>query len=131
MLVTNEWVVLETTYEGLNVRRKFAGINANVDIEDNIDFIEISYYQQFYTNTNFVVKTELKTYTLNNLTECIEDNFQYEATSTLEYFYNNIGKNAIIKPVNDTLLNETILPVNIENNYPLHRDTRNKIEIVE
>lgn len=133
MKIENEWVILPNKYEGLNVRRKFAGLNATVDIDNNINKILISYYQQLYTDTDYVVKTELKTYTLNNLTESSIDGYLYEATNSLEYFYNDIGKNAIINPVNDTLNNAIILPVDIEDYYPLHRDTRNKtiIENIE
>lgn len=130
MEVTNEWVVLPTQYEGLNVRRKFAGIQAMIDIDNNIEYINISYHQQFYTSTDYVVKTELKTYKLMNLTESTEDNFLYEATKTLDYFYQTVGQGTIIGPVNTTLSNETVLPVNVENDYPLHRDTRNKTEII-
>lgn len=129
MRIENEWVILPNKYEGLNVRRKFAGINANVDIDNNINNIIITYYQQLYTDRDYVVKTEYKTYTINNLDEAVIDGYSYEATMALEYFYNTIGKNAIIKPVNDTLLNNIILPVNVEDYYPLHRDTRNKTVI--
>ena len=129
MVIENEWVLLPNKFEGLNVKRKFAGINANVDIDNNINTIIISYYQQLVTDTDYVVKTEIKTYTLNNLSESINDGYSYEATNTLEYFYNAIGKNAIIGQVNETLLNDTILPISVENGYPLHRDTRNKTVI--
>ena len=129
MVIENEWVLLPNKFEGLNVKRKFAGINANVDIDNNINTIIISYYQQLVTDTDYVVKTEIKTYTLNNLSESTNDGYLYEATFTLEYFYNAIGKNAIIGPVNETLLNDNILPISVENGYPLHRDTRNKTVI--
>jgi hypothetical protein len=47
--------------------------------------------------------------------------------AVLSGFINNLGYPGIINPARETLENVVILPINVENGYPLRRDTREVI----
>lgn len=129
----NDWNTLSEQRNGVTVQRKFAGMHTEIDIENNVKFCIIYYYERELYPNGTPIKTERKSYTLNNLSEFIstDDNGTYklDATDTLDYWITNLGQAGIIDPVNGTIINLELLPLDIEDNYPLKRDTRTKTYI--
>jgi hypothetical protein len=86
--------------------------------------------RELYPNGN-VIKTELKWYCLHDLPETINDveNWKQEPLAVLTGFVNSLGYPGIINPALETLENPNILPLTVENGYPLRRDTREKLAL--
>lgn len=128
--INNDWIVLTEKKNGLTVQRKFAGLNAQVNINNEIESCVVYYWQQELYPNSEVSKSELKFYSLQDLayTEVVIDGQTYsmEALAVLTGFVNSLGYPGIINPARDTLENSTILPIDSENGYPLRRDTRDK-----
>lgn len=130
--ITNTWQTLEVQKNGVTVQRKFAGLNTQITVEDEVKFCRINYwYRELYPN-NEVIKTELKSYTLQDLAESVETRedgvYKQSALAVLTGFVNNLGYAGIINPALDTLANHIILPIDAEEGYPLRRDTREWIK---
>jgi hypothetical protein len=132
--VNNGWITLDEQRNEVTVQRAFAGLNTMVGepIEGLSEVKQcIVYYheRELYPNGE-VIKTELKNYTLTDLdyTEEEINNILYymDAMPVLTGFVNSIGYNGIINPCRETLEDIDILPVSVENSYPLRRDTRVK-----
>lgn len=132
--VNNGWITLDEQRNEVTVQRAFAGLHTMVGepIEGQSEVKQcIVYYheRELYPNGE-VIKTELKNYTLADL-----DYTEEEINSILYYmdelkvltgFVNALGYDGIINPARETLENTTILPLTVENGYPLRRDTRVK-----
>lgn len=138
-LVNNGWITLNTQRNQVTVQRAFAGIHPMVsepNSEGKSTVLQcIVYYheRELYPNGN-VIKSELKNYILFDLdyTEGVDENsqpYKQEALAVLTGFVNALGYNGIINPARETLENTTILPVTVDNGYPLHRDTRQKLPL--
>lgn len=133
--VNNGWITLSEQRNEVTVQRAFAGLHTMVGepIEGLSEVKQcVVYYheRELYPNGE-VIKTELKNYTLSDL-----DYTEEEINSILYYmdelkvltgFVNQLGYNGIINPARETLENVGILPLTIENGYPLRRDTRVKV----
>jgi hypothetical protein len=138
-LVNNGWITLNTQRNGVTVQRAFAGIHPmvsqpNSEGKSTVEQCIVYYHErELYPNGN-VIKSELKNYILFDLdyTEGVDENSQHykqEALTVLTGFVNALGYNGIINPARETLENTTILPVTVDNGYPLHRDTRQKLPL--
>lgn len=128
--INNEWITLTEKRNGVDVQRKFAGLDTIIDQDNTVKYCIVKYWErELYPNGN-VIKTELKTYSLENLeyTEVEIEGVVYsmEALAVLDGFINTLGYAGIINPARETLENTIILPLTVQNGYPLRRDTRTK-----
>jgi hypothetical protein len=133
--ISNSWITLDEQRNEVTVQRAFAGLHTMVSepIEGLSEVKQcIVYYheRELYPNGE-VIKTELKNYTLQDLdyTEEEINNILYymDELKVLTGFVNQLGYNGIINPARETLENVGILPLTVENGYPLRRDTRVKV----
>ena len=127
-LTTNDWITLPDTYKGVTIQRKFAGLDTYINEDDDVEYCLIKYWQrQLYPNGD-VIKTELKSYSLQDLpyTELeVEGVMKYmDALPVLTGFITTLGDPFIVTPARDTIENATLLPITSLNGYPLRRDTR-------
>ena len=131
--IENSWITLQTLKKGVQVQRKFAGLDTFINHEQNaVDYCIVKYWERELYPNGDVIKTTLKNYTLQDLeyTELLGENEQVyymDALPVLTGFIMMLGYNGIINPSRETLENHVILPIDIENGYPLRRDTREKI----
>lgn len=128
--IINDWITLNVLKNGIQVQRKFAGLDTKInEIDNSVEYCYIKYFQRELYPNGEVIKTEEKCYSLEDLPEFInnEDNWKMDSLPVLTGFINTLGYTGIIDPARETLENYEILPVNVENIYPLKRDTRDKI----
>ena len=123
--INNAWITLTEKRNGVDVMRKFAGIHADIDLDNKVTNCSINYWERELYPNGEVLKTELKTYTLENLSETDIDDTHYMASlNVLDGFINTLGYNGIINPARQTLTNIGVLPLDINQLYPLHLNTR-------
>ena len=123
--IINNWIPLLELRNGVQVQRKFAGLDTKISLEGNVEHCHIKYYERELYPNGEVIKTEEKFYKLEDLASQDVGETQYmEPLSVLSGFINKLGYPGIINPSRETLENTSILPVNVENGYPLRRDTR-------
>jgi hypothetical protein len=127
----NNWITLAEQKNGINIQRKFAGLHTEVDEENNVLFCRINYFERELYPNGLIMKTTKKTYSLENLSEEFYNDengvpYKLSATTSLNYYIENVGQPSIINPVNEILQNTTLLPAIVEDNYPLNRDTRTR-----
>lgn len=127
----NNWITLAEQKNGINIQRKFAGLHTEIDEGNNVLFCKIHYFERELYPNGSAIKTTKKTYSLDNLSEEFHNDengipYKLSATTSLDYYIQNVGQPAIVNPVNEILQNTSLLPVDVENNYPLNRDTRTK-----
>lgn len=124
--INNNWITLSQLRNGVQVQRKFAGLDTKISIDDNVEKCFVKYWERELYPNGEIIKTEEKFYSLEDLqyTECENDTMYMEPLAVLTGFINNLGYPGIINPARETLENVLILPVNVENGYPLRRDTR-------
>lgn len=141
-ILTNEWITLSQQRHGLTVQRKYAGINTLCDeLNNKVLYCIISYYERELCPDGTPNKSFLKSYTLTDLerVEWIDTAATYDENGVeltpaiikyrnelkvLTGFVNSLGNNYIIAPTRVTIENLAVLPLEHEQNYPLHRDTR-------
>ncbi len=123
--INNEWITLSEMRNGVTVQRKFAGLDTKISLEDTVEKCFIKYWERELYPNGEVIKTEEKYYSLEDLALQDVGDTQYMASlAVLSGFINNLGYPGIINPARETLENIVILPVTVENGYPLRRDTR-------
>jgi hypothetical protein len=148
--IANEWLTLVETIEGvitpvtrngLIVQRKYAGINSLCDENNVILHNILSYYERELYPNGEQNKIALKSYSIIDLekqewieTQAVINEEGIEITPAVIKYRNELlcltgflaswGVDKIVTPVRDTLINLAKLPLNIEDKYPLHRDTR-------
>lgn len=126
--INNEWITLTEQRNGVDVQRKFAGLDTFINENDEVTYCRVKYWErELYPNGN-IIKSELKFYTLEDLQYT-----EFEVDGVLKYmdslpvltgFINQLGTPYIIAPARDTLENTVILPLSAVIGYPLRRDTR-------
>jgi len=144
-LQNNDWITVNQTRKGAIVKRKYAGIDTLCDINDVVMYCYVKYWEvELYPNGE-ISKEFLRTYQLTDLERIewqeivgqqnvgteeapiIEDvkvtKFMNERL-VLTGFIQSLGNAYIIAPTRETLENIGILPLEHEELYPLHRDTR-------
>lgn len=129
--INNEWITLTQTKKGVTVQRKFAGMDTFIDEENNeVKYCTIRYWQRELYPEGGVIKTELKTYSLQDLaiTESEENGITYvqDALPVLSGFIQLLGYSGIINPARETLENHVVLEIDAPNGYPLREKTRPK-----
>lgn len=128
--INNDWITLSELRKGVRVQRKFAGLETLIDEQNNVKGCTVKYWERELYPNDDVIKTELKTYLLEDLayTEVEENGITYymEPLAVLSGFIQALGYPGIINPSRETLENIVILPLNVQNEYPLRRDTREK-----
>jgi len=123
--INNEWITLSEMRNGVTVQRKFAGLDTIVTIENEVERCHVKYWERELYPTGEVIRTELKFYKLEDLaSQDVGETQQMLPLAVLSGFINNLGYPGIINPARETLENVVILPVTVENGYPLRRDTR-------
>lgn len=126
-IINNDWITLSELRNGVQVQRKFAGLDTKISLENNVERCFVKYYERELYPNGEVIKTEEKYYSLEDLALQDVGDTQYMAElPVLSGFINNLGYPWIINPARETLENVVILPVTVENGYPLRRDTREK-----
>jgi hypothetical protein len=134
--INNAWLTMSEQRNEVDVQRAFAGLNVRVqepdeDTKSIVDLCLISYWERELYPNGEQIKVQMKSYSLQDLSETIDDEngWKQEALLVLTGFVKSLGYNGIINPTRSTLSNIEILPLNAEDNYPLHRDTRVKTNI--
>ena len=123
--INNDWIILSELRNGVRVQRKFAGLDTKISLENNVEKCFVKYYERELYPNGEIIKTEEKYYSLEDLaTQDVNDTQYMAALPVLSGFINNLGYPGIINPARETLDNIIILPVTVENGYPLRRDTR-------
>ena len=127
--INNDWITLSELRNGVQVQRKFAGLDTKISLEDNVEKCFVKYWERELYPNGEVIKTEEKYYSLEDLALQDVGDTQYMAElPVLSGFINNLGYSNIINPARETLNNIKILPIYIENGYPLKRDTRELVK---
>lgn len=123
--INNEWITLSELRNGVRVQRKFAGLDTKISLEDNVEKCFVKYWERELYPNGEVIKIEEKYYKLEDLAFQDVGETQYMAPlDVLSGFIDKLGYPGIINPSRETLENIIILPLNVENGYPLRRDTR-------
>jgi hypothetical protein len=127
--INNNWITLSELRNGVQVQRKFAGLDTKISIDDSVERCFVKYWERELYPNGEVIKTEEKYYKLEDLaSQDVGETQQMLPLAVLSGFVNNLGYPGIINPARETLENVVILPVNVENGYPLRRDTREVID---
>ena len=135
-VLTNDWITLSETRKGATVKRKFAGLDTLCNVENVMQYCKVKYWEaEFYPNGE-ISKQFLRSYSLTDL-ERIEwtENIGTEETpnivikfrnelKVLSSFIASLGNPYIVSPTRNTIQTLSILPLEHEEGYPLHRDTR-------
>jgi len=126
--INNTWITLSEQRNGVQVQRKFAGLDTKISLEDNVEKCFVKYWERELYPNGEVIKTEEKYYKLEDLaSQDVGETQEMLPLAVLSGFINNLGYPGIINPARETLENVVILPVTVENGYPLRRDTREKL----
>ena len=127
--INNEWIIMPEQRNGVDVMRKFAGIHADIDLDNKVTNCSINYWERELYPNGEILKIELKTYTLENLAVTDIGNTHYmDSLNVLDGFINTLGYNGIINPARQTLATLGVLPLNVNSPYPLHLNTRQILE---
>ena len=127
--INNAWITLTEKRNGVDVMRKFAGIHADIDLDNKVTNCSINYWERELYPNGEILKIELKTYTLENLAVTDIGNTHYmDSLNVLDGFINTLGYNGIINPARQTLATLGVLPLNVNSPYPLHLNTRQILE---
>lgn len=137
--INNGWITLTekkkgtTPENGITIQRASKALNTDWSEPDEngksiVLSCVISYYQRELYPNGDVIKTELKTYKLEDLASQDVGETEYmEPMAVLSGFVAQLGQPAIVNKILSTLSNSTVLPIDAEDNYPLNRDTRPKL----
>jgi hypothetical protein len=130
--INNDWITLSEQRNGVTVQRKFAGLDTRINLENEVEYCSVKYWERELYPNNEVIKTEFKSYKLEDLayTEIVVDGITYSMAplAVLSGFVANLGDPYIIGPARQTLTNCEVLPLSVPDGYPLHLDTRTKTQ---
>lgn len=129
--INNDWITLSVQRNGVDVQRKFAGLDTFVNLNDEVEYCKVKYWEKELYPNNEELKVELKYYSLEDLDELVneDEGWKMEARAVLSGFVNSLGYPGIIDPARDTLNGVTALPITVPSGYALHKDTRPKIQL--
>ena len=123
--INNNWITLSELRNGVTVQRKFAGLDTKISLEDNVEKCFVKYWERELYPNGEVNKVEEKYYKLEDLaSQDVGETQEMAPLAVLSGFIAQLGYPGIINPARETLENVVILPINVENGYPLRRDTR-------
>lgn len=128
--INNDWITVSEQRNGVDVQRKFAGLDTFINEQDEVVYCNIKYWERELYPNGEVIKTELKYYSLEDLayTNITVDGYLYamEPRDVLTTYIETVGGPYIIGPSRATLANMTVLPITVPNGYPLHLNTRER-----
>jgi hypothetical protein len=141
--LVNDWITLPDphTINGAPVQVKYAGLDTLCDENNVVLYTYCKYWQRELYPNGQPIRTYLRSYKLEDLerkewedTPAVYDEAGVLVTpAVIKYmnerlvltgFVNTLGNPYIIAPLRATIADKTILPLNHEEAYPLHRDTR-------
>jgi hypothetical protein len=123
--IINDWITLSVLRNGVQVQRKFAGLDTKISIDNTVEKCLVKYWERELYPDGEINKLEEKFYKLEDLAYQEVGETQYmEPLAVLSGFVDTLGYPGIINPCRETLENPIILPLNVANGYPLRRDTR-------
>ena len=140
-IIVNEWIVLSETRKGATIQRKYAGLDTLTDDSNKVLYTTIKYWERELYPNGEPIKTVLKSYTLSDLerkewidTAAVLDSENNVITPAIVKYQNqllvlsgfvaSLGNPYIIAPARATIADLSKLPLDHEEGYPLHRDTR-------
>lgn len=131
--ISNNWITIATQRNGVDVQRKFAGLDTFINEQDEVQYCHVKYWERELYPNGEVIKTELKYYSLEDLayTETTINEVVYgmQPKAVLTGFVQTLGNPYIIGPARQTLADMNIFPPTVPNGYQLHLDTRPKTEV--
>ncbi len=132
--IENPWITLPIKREGIDVQRAYAGMYPQISMPDDngksvIESCLVYYHERELYPSGKVIKYDKKFYSLEDLAQTdVGDDMQKLEKLILSVFIRALGYPSLINPVRVTLADLAVLPLEVENGYPLHRDTRNLIK---
>jgi hypothetical protein len=127
--ITNEWIPMVDQYNGINVERKFCGINCEVDVNNNVIKCDVKIWQRELYPNGTESKCYQKIYTLQDLVDedCDNDTMTMKALAVLSGYIASVGLPYIINPVRTSIADLVKLPFNFPDGYPINKETREKV----
>lgn len=139
-ILANDWISLNETRKGATVQRKYAGLDTLCDENNKVLYCIVKYWERELYPNGEPIKTVLRSYTLTDLerqewidTPAVMDGENVVTPAVVKYrderlvltdFVNALGNRYIIVPARQTIQTLSVLPLEHEEGYPLHRDTR-------
>ena len=140
-ILVNNWINLSETRKGATVQRKYAGLDTLCDPDNKVLYCIVKYWERELYPNGEPIKTVLESYTLTDLERrewidtpaVLDENNNVVTPAVIKYmeerlvlsgFVASLGNNYIIAPTRATIQNTAVLPLETEDKYPLHRDTR-------
>ena len=71
--INNEWITLSELRNGVQVQRKFAGLDTKISLEDNVEKCLVKYWERELYPNGEIIKTEEKYYIHNNYSSMINE----------------------------------------------------------
>lgn len=127
--INNDWITLETKKNGVDVQRKFAGMDTLVGIDNVVQYCTIKYWERELYPNGDPIKTTLKSYLLEDLSQSVNEveGWTMDPLPVLTGYIQTVGQPYIIDAARETLMSLAALPLDAEDGYILRRDTRTKI----
>jgi len=138
--VNNAWITLDekkkgtTPENGITVQRASKSLNAvwgkpDANGKSIVTSCLLSYYERELYPNGDVIKESEKNYVLENLArQDVGETKEMLPLAVLDGFIAALGQAQIVDKINATLADTSKLPIDVENNYQLHRDTREVVD---
>lgn len=129
--INNDWITISTQRNGVDVQRKFAGLDTFINLNNEVEHCKVKYWERELYPNGQELKTDLKYYSLEDLDELVNDaeGWKMEARAVLTGFIQSLGNPYIIGPARQTLGDMSVFPPTVTNGYSLHSETRTKINL--
>lgn len=133
--INNSWITLTEQFKGVDVQRAFGGLHAMVGEPSNdksvVTGCRVFYWERELYPNGDVIKTSLKSYTLTDLAETVNDaeGWKMEAKLVLTGFVQSLGDPYIIGPARITLADAEVLMLGAPEGYELHKETRPHVQL--
>lgn len=125
--IINPWITLSEKRKGVTVQRKMGGIHAPINVNDEVEFCQIMYWERELYPNGDIIKCEKKSYLISDLAETVTETYRINANPVLTNFLNNLGYPYIINPARLTLADLNVLLIDVPDNYELHSLTGTQI----
>lgn len=141
--INNDWITLHEEVDGqivpilykgsreITIQRKFAGLDTFINENNEVTRCDVKYWQRELYPNGDIIKCELKYYSLQDLSETINDIEQWrqEPLPVLTGFINSLGYPGIINPARETLMNHLLLEVSSPDGEALRNKIREKLPL--
>lgn len=124
--ISNEWITLSQQRNGLDVQRKFAGLNVSVNEVNTVEYCQVFYWERESYPNGEVNKVFKKHYSLVDIPEVshLDENenliIDSPAKPILSGFISQFGQNAIVNPSRETISNLLKIELNEVDGYVLN-----------